>query len=418
MVRQSAEPSALPLMQSNVRSQYPNNFADTNPRRISILGATGSIGENTLDLIHTHRERFHIVAVTANNNVARLAQIAIDFDAEFAAIADPSCYEELKVRLAGKNIRCGAGMSAVKEAACYPSDIVIAAIVGSAGLEPTLAALEQGRLLALANKECLVCAGALFMHKVQMHNSFILPLDSEHNAIFQVLEMVDPKQLEKVTLTASGGPFRAWSLEQMIQATPEQALNHPNWRMGNKITIDSATLMNKGLEVIEAHHLFSLHPDQLEILVHPQSIIHGLVSYSDGSVLAQLSMPDMRTPISVCLEWPKRGVTPVKRLDLAAIGSLSFERPDFERFPALRLALAALHQGSGSTNILNAANEIAVEAFLNGQIGFTKIAEVVEQVLENAETSGLLSEPMALDEALFLDKSARNIAYEILHQMN
>ena len=383
------------------------------PRRISVLGATGSIGESTLDLIGRNPSAYRVVALTGGQNAARLAELAILHRAELAVIADPEGYAALRAALAGTGIEVGAGEEALLEAASRPADWIMAAIVGAAGLKPTLRAVRQGTLTALANKECLVCAGDIFMAEVVRANATLLPVDSEHSAAMQVMTGVRPERIERVCLTASGGPFRSWSLDQMRAARPEQALNHPNWSMGPKVTINSATLMNKGLELLEAHHLFALTPDQLDVLIHPQSIVHCLVHMSDGSVLAQMACPDMRTPIAYSLAWPERMHAPTKRLDLAALGMLSFEAPDEERFPALKLARAVLAEGGSAGTVLNAANEVAVEAFLAGRIGFLSIAALVEATL--AANAGLTtSHRGSVDDVLAIDAEARAAARSFL----
>ncbi|MGZ5862985.1 MAG: 1-deoxy-D-xylulose-5-phosphate reductoisomerase [Methyloceanibacter sp.] len=383
------------------------------PRRISVLGATGSIGESTLDLIGRNPSAYQVVALTGGQNVARLAELAILHRAELAVIADPGGYAALRESLAGTDIEVGAGEDALLEAASRPADWIMAAIVGAAGLKPTLQAVRQGTLTALANKECLVCAGDIFMTEVERAKTTLLPVDSEHSAAMQVMTGTRPERIELVCLTASGGPFRSWSREQMRAARPEQALNHPNWSMGPKITIDSATLMNKGLELLEAHHLFGLAPDKLDVLIHPQSIVHCLVHMSDGSVLAQMACPDMRTPIAYSLAWPERMHAPTKRLDLASLGSLSFETPDEERFPALKLAREVLAEGGSGGTVLNAANEVAVEAFLSGRIGFLSIAGLVEATL--AANGGLTtSHRGSVDDVLAIDAEARAAARSFL----
>jgi 1-deoxy-D-xylulose-5-phosphate reductoisomerase len=383
------------------------------PRRISVLGATGSIGESTLDLIGRHPSDYRVVALTGGQNASRLAELAILHRAEIAVIADPQGYEALHAALAGTGIEVGAGEAALIEAAGRPADWVMAAIVGAAGLKPTLEAVRQGTLTALANKECLVCAGDIFMAEVARAKTTLLPVDSEHSAAMQVMAGTRTERIERVCLTASGGPFRAWSFERMRAARPEQALNHPNWSMGPKVTIDSATLMNKGLELLEAHHLFALAPDKLGVLIHPQSIVHCLVHMSDGSVLAQMACPDMRTPIAYSLAWPERMHAPTKRLDLAALGTLSFEAPDEARFPALKLARAVLEQGGSAGTVLNAANEVAVEAFLAGRIGFLGIAGLVEATL--AAGSGLTtSRRGSVDDVLGIDAETRRLARSFL----
>lgn len=384
-------------------------------RRLSILGSTGSIGASTLAVVEEARSRdpdaFPIVAMVAGRDADRLADQARRFGARFAAVADPAAGPALKVALAGSGIACGAGPDAVIEAAAMEAEVVMAAIVGAAGLAPTLAAVRRGATVALANKECLVCAGGLFMATAAASGATLLPVDSEHNAIFQVLDRRD--RVERFTLTASGGPFRTWTRSEMARATPEQAVKHPNWSMGAKISVDSATLMNKGLEVIEAARLFAAGPDLLDVLVHPQSVIHSLVAYQDGSVLAQLASPDMRVPIGHVLAWPDRMSVAAKRLDLAAIGSLTFEAPDLVRFPALGLARAALSAGGGAPTVLNAANEVAVRAFLDRKLGFLAIADLVEETLD-----GLVGapEPLDLAAAAALDGEARAAAEAALQR--
>jgi 1-deoxy-D-xylulose-5-phosphate reductoisomerase len=388
---------------------------ETQPRRISVLGATGSIGEKTLDLVGRDPASYTVVALTGGRNAARLADLAVQHQAELAVIADESCYADLRARLAGTGVEAAAGADALVDAASRPADWVMAAIVGAAGLKPTLAAVRQGTCTALANKECLVSAGRIFMREVARHETSLLPVDSEHSAAMQVMGGNAPENIERICLTASGGPFRSWSLTEMASVTPKQALAHPNWSMGPKITIDSATLMNKALELIEAHHLFGVDADRLEVLIHPQSIVHCLVYYRDGSVLAQMSCPDMRTPIAYSLAWPSRMQAPTARLDLASIGTLAFEAPDEARFPALRLARDVLASGGSAGTVLNAANEIAVEAFLDGRIGFLGIGRLVESTLESsAHLVGLI--PDSVDEILAIDREARAIALSLLRQ--
>jgi 1-deoxy-D-xylulose-5-phosphate reductoisomerase len=383
------------------------------PRRVSVLGATGSIGESTLDLIGRDPSAYRIVALTGGRNAARLAELAIQHRAELAVIADPEAYGALRDRLVGTETEVGAGEDVLREAAARPADWVMAAIVGAAGLKPTLEAVRQGNFTALANKECLVSAGDIFMAEVARSKATLLPVDSEHSAVMQVMAGTQPERVERVCLTASGGPFRSWSRDQMREARPEQALNHPNWSMGPKVTIDSATLMNKGLELIEAHHLFSLPPDKLDVLIHPQSIVHCLVHLSDGSVLAQMSSPDMRTPIAYSLAWPERMHAPTKRLNLAALGALSFEAPDPERFPALRVARDVIAAGGSAGTVLNAANEVAVEAYLGGRIGFLAIAALVEATLE--ASAGLAAHGrQSADDVLAIDAEARACARTLL----
>ncbi|MEN2976111.1 1-deoxy-D-xylulose-5-phosphate reductoisomerase [Tistrella bauzanensis] len=379
-------------------------------RHVSILGATGSVGRQTIDLIARDPERYPVEALTANGNIDQLAEDAIRLRARFAVTADPARYLELKQRLSGTGIAVGAGPDALIEAAERPAGWVMAAIVGSAGLAPTLAAVRRGALVALANKECLVCAGDLFTAEVQRHGARLLPADSEHNAIAQILEPDRIDAVERVVLTASGGPFRSMPLDEMRRVTPEQAVAHPNWSMGAKISVDSATMMNKGLELIEAHHLFPVGIDRLDILVHPQSIVHGLVYYADGSVLAHLGAPDMRTPIAWTLAWPDRRHAPSDRLDLARVGTLSFEAPDDRRFPCLALARDALKCGDGAATILNAANEVAVAAFLSRRIGFLDIAGIVADTLDGEARRA----PTSIDEVIALDQAARRRATDLV----
>jgi 1-deoxy-D-xylulose-5-phosphate reductoisomerase len=386
-------------------------------RTVSILGATGSIGTSTIDLLMRDRNRYRVEAVTASRKAAELANVARHVGARFAAIADPAQFRELKEHLSGSGIEAGAGETAVVEAAQRPADWVMAAITGSASLKPTLAAAERGVTVALANKECLVCAGALFMRRAVAAGAIVLPVDSEHNALFQALSAGPRADVRRVILTASGGPFRSWTLEAIRAATLEQALRHPNWSMGQKITIDSATMMNKGLEVIEAHHLFALAPDEIDVLVHPQSIVHGLVEYSDGAVVAELGAPDMRVPIAHCLAWPQRIDWPAPRLDLGRVSTLTFEAPDLERFPALALARRALELGGGAPTVLNAANEVAVAEFLNRRLTFVGIAEVVGATLDAASGRGLMREPASIDEALAVDLNARLLARDLLPEI-
>jgi 1-deoxy-D-xylulose-5-phosphate reductoisomerase len=386
------------------------------PRSVVILGATGSIGRSTADIIAGSKGALTVAAVAGGRDPIALARVARELGAKFAALADPAGFAELKEALAGTGIKPAAGRDAVIEAALYPAEIVMAAIAGTAGVEPTFAALSAGRTLALANKECLVCAGRAFMRKAASLGTQILPVDSEHNAIFQALGASSPDSIEKITLTASGGPFRTWSLEAIAKATPEEALQHPNWSMGPKVTIDSASLMNKGLELIEAHHIFGIDAERLDVLVHAQSIVHGLVSFRDGSVTAGLAAPDMRVPIAHCLFYPKRLKTAARRLDLASIGQLSFERPDFERFPALRVAFDCLRHGRGLPTVLNAANEVAVEAFLARRIPFGDIARLVELCCESALADGTAPEPLSVEDALAVDHMARERAHALLAQ--
>ena len=387
------------------------------PRSVTILGATGSVGASTVDLIKREPKRYRVEAVSARRNAAALAKIARDVGARLAVVADPDFYGALKDALAGSGIEAAAGEAALIEAAQRPADWVMAAISGSIGLRPTLAAIERGATVALANKECLVCAGAFFMRRAASSGATILPVDSEHNAVFQALAAGRREDVKRVILTASGGPFRTWSLEAIKAATPEQALRHPNWSMGPKITIDSASLMNKGLELIEAHHLFALRPDEIDVLVHPQSVVHGLVEFRDGSLVAQLGAPDMRIPIAHCLGWPQRIDGPAPRLDLAALRELTFEAPDLARFPALALARQAMETGGAAPTVLNAADEVAVGEFIAGRIPFPAIATLVEATLDAAAARGLLGEPAGLDAALAVDHIARSLAQDLLRPL-
>src|SRR5690348_15648309 len=391
--------------------------AEVRVRTVTVLGATGSIGDSTMDLLRGAPGRYRVEALTANSNVDALAKLAREFNARFAAVADPARLGALKEALAGSGIECGAGESAIIEAASRPADWLMAAVSGAAGLKPALAAVDRGTTIALANKECLVCAGDFFMERAAKAGARILPADSEHNALFQALSSGNRDELTRVIITASGGPFRTWAPADIEKATLAQALKHPNWSMGQKITIDSASMMNKGLEVIEAAYLFQLTPDEIDVLVHPQSIVHGLVEFSDRSVVAQLGAPDMRIPIAHCLGWPDRIVGPSAKLDLAKIGQLTFEAPDFERFPSLRLAYEALRTGRGATTVYNAANEIAVAAFVAGKIRFGAIARLVEATMETWSRSANLARLGSADDAIAVDHSARNRAASLLPQI-
>ena len=379
-------------------------------RAISILGATGSVGASTLDLVRRNREQWRVVALTANCSAAELAALAREFEAEVAVVGDEACLGDLRQALVGSGVEAAGGATALCEAASRPVDLTVAAIVGCAGLGPTMAAIRQGGTVALANKEALVSAGEVMTAAVAGHGATLLPVDSEHNAIFQCLQGGRIEDVRTITLTASGGPLRTWTHAQLAAATPAQAVAHPNWDMGAKISVDSATMMNKGLEFIEAHHLFPVGLEALRIVVHPQSVVHSMVEYRDGSTLAQLGPSDMRVPIASCLAWPARMDTPCAPLDLAAIGSLTFEAPDEERFPATRLAREAAHAGGAAPAVLNAANEVAVAAFLAGQIAFTRIALVVGQALDRYRPQA----PSTLDDVLAVDAEARARARELL----
>ena len=382
-------------------------------RSLTILGATGSVGASTLDLVRRQPDAWEVVALTANCQAVELAKLAREFHAQVAIVADESCLGDLREALAGSGIEAAAGPRALVEAASRPADVVLAAIVGCAGLAPTMAAIEQGRVVALANKEALVSAGEVMTAAVRRSGAVLLPVDSEHNAIFQCLAGNDLSDVRSITLTASGGPFRDWPLERLSAATAAEAVKHPNWDMGAKISVDSATMFNKGLELIEAHHLFPVGLDRLRIIVHPQSVVHSMVEYRDGSTLAQLGPSDMRVPIASALAWPRRMDTPMPPLDLAAIGELTFRAPDEQRFPATRLARNAIEAGGGVPAVLNAANEVAVAAFLAGQIGFTRIAAEVENVL-NAYDAPV---PACLSDVLEVDREARVRARQLMEAL-
>lgn len=381
-------------------------LSHTSPRRVTVLGSTGSVGRSTVDLLSRNLEDFQVEALTANRNVDLLADQAKRLGARLAVVADEGSYLALKQALSGSGIAVAAGPDAVIAAAERPADWVMSAIVGARGLAPTLAAARQGAMVAFANKECLVCAGPLLLEQVERHGATLLPVDSEHNAIFQVLDARNRDSVDRLILTASGGPFRSRSMSEMAAVTPEEAVAHPTWDMGAKISVDSATMMNKGLEIIEASLLFGLPEDRIDVLVHPQSVVHSMVEYSDGSVLAQLGTPDMRIPIAHALAWPRRMATPSRRLGLADIGRLDFEPPDPERFPALRVAREALRRGGGAPTVLNAANEVAVEAFLAGGLRFLDIVGVVEHVMETLPAG----EVADLDMVAAQDEEARRIA--------
>jgi 1-deoxy-D-xylulose-5-phosphate reductoisomerase len=392
----------------------PAQAHSAEPKTVSIFGSTGSVGCNTVNLILEKPNLFQIEVLTANKNAPKLAEQARALDAKRVVIADESQYQSLKELLAGSNVDVCAGEKALLEAAALPVDWTMSAIVGAAGLAPTLAAIRGGNTVALANKEALVCAGDLMMRNVSQNRSVLLPVDSEHNAIFQVLDTRQIDAVTKITLTASGGPFRSRSREDMAHVTRAQALAHPNWDMGAKISVDSATMMNKGLELIEAYHLFPVTKKQIDILVHPQSVIHSMVTYADGSVLAQLGTPDMRTPISYALGWPDRHAFKADTLDLAQIGQLTFEKPDADKFPALNLARAALDQGQSAPAILNAANEVAVEAFLQDRVGFLEIATIVDKVMNQLTFEELTS----IDQVFEVDREARVCANALLDQIS
>jgi 1-deoxy-D-xylulose-5-phosphate reductoisomerase len=412
--------SAAVLWFGDLMSAVPlrnNKAAASSVRSVSVLGATGSIGDSTMDLLRASPERYRVEALTANTNVEDLVKLATEFRARFVAVADASKLGELRAALAGTGIESGGGDSAIIEAAERPADWLMAAVSGAAGLKPALAAVDRGATIALANKECLVCAGDFFMQRAAKAGACILPADSEHNALFQALGSGNREELTRVIITASGGPFRTWAAADIEQATLAQALKHPNWSMGQKITIDSASMMNKGLEVIEASYLFALSPDEIYVLVHPQSIIHGMVEFTDRSVMAQLGSPDMRTPIAHCLGWPDRIVGRAAPLDLAKIGSLTFEAPDYARFPGLKLAYDALRTGNGATTVYNAANEVAVAAFIAQKIRFGAIARLVEATMNEWVRAGNLAPLSSADDAIAVDHKARKIAATLLPQI-
>jgi 1-deoxy-D-xylulose-5-phosphate reductoisomerase len=391
-------------------------------RAVTVLGSTGSIGVNTLDVIaHARKvhgaDAFPLTALTAGNNVKLLIEQARALRPGRAVIGDESQFAELKAGLAGSGVEAAAGRAAIVEAAALPSEFVMVAIMGAAAIEPALAAIRRGAIVALANKECVVAAGAVFRDAIAQSGASVIPVDSEHNAIFQVLGSGDASEVDVVTITASGGPFREWPLEKMRAATVEQAVAHPNWAMGRKISLDSATLMNKGLELIEAHFLFALPPEKLAVLVHPQSIVHCLVSYEDGTTMAHLSAPDMRTPIAHALGWPRRIASPSRRLDLATLGQLVFQNPAHDRFPALNLAIDSMRSGGLAPTVLNAANEIAVQAFLDRRIGFLDISRVVGDTLNADVANGSNGKAGDLDAVLGVDARARLLAEEICQRV-
>ena len=410
-----------PIAATNFFAEAPP-LADVTHRSVTILGSTGSIGVNTLDVIaHARKvygaDAFPLVALTAQNNVALLVEQAKAFCPRRAVIGDPALYGELRAGLAGTGIEAAAGREAVIAAASLKSKFVMVAIMGAAAIEPALAAIARGVLVALANKECVVAAGAVFRDALEKSGAAVIPVDSEHNAIFQVLGSGDAADVEMATITASGGPFREWPLERMRDATVEQAVAHPNWAMGRKISLDSATLMNKGLELIEAHFLFALPPEKLSVVVHPQSIVHCLVSYGDGTTIAHLSAPDMRTPIAHALAWPRRIASPSRRLDLAKLGQLVFQAPAHDRFPALGLAIESLRSGGLAPTVLNAANEIAVQAFLDHRIGFLDIPKVVGETLNADASRGSNGHAYDLSTVLGTDARARVLAEEICQRV-
>ncbi len=389
-------------------------------RTVTILGSTGSVGENTLDLIDHAAQRgeknIKVVALTANTNVALLAEQTRKFSPSYVAIADESRLDDLRAALSGVEVEIGAGKAAIREAAARDADWVMASIVGAAGLDPTMEAARRGATIALANKECLVCAGDVLMATIEEKGGRLLPVDSEHNAIFQVFDFDRPHRITRLILTASGGPFRTWAKEDMGQITPAQAVAHPNWSMGAKISVDSATMMNKGLELIEAAHIFPIHHEKIDILVHPQSVIHSMVEYVDGSVLAQLGSPDMRTPIASTLAWPDRMPSPSPQLDFAKVARLDFEAPDLEKFPALRLVREVVAKGGAFPALLNAANEIAVAAFLDSGLKYLDIARVSEEVLETASKNQWPDTLSHLEDVMNADETGRRLARDCVEK--
>lgn len=383
-----------------------------NHKEISILGSSGSIGRSTIDLLERNPKKFQVKALTAHNNVQQLIKQCLSVQPKFAVIGNESLYQELKEGLSGTQIKIAAGEEAIINAAQYPCDMIIAAIVGTAGLKPTLAAINSGRAIGLANKESLVAAGNLMIDAAKKTNAKLLPIDSEHNALFQVFETKNRGLVEKLTLTASGGPFLYFKKDEMVDITPEQAVKHPNWSMGAKISVDSATMVNKALEIVEACYLFSMSEAQVDVVMHPESIIHSLVAYKDGSVLAQLGMPDMRIPIANALAWPERIETPVERLSLSQIGKLTFFEPNSDQWPILTTIREALRNNKGETIIINAANEIAVQAFLEKRIKFLDITSVIQETLiyVNSEL------PENIDHVIALDQQARIMATKLIEE--
>ena len=397
-----------------VKNEKAEVVSSSEPRRVTILGSTGSVGCQTIDIIQRNSCAYKVEALTAGSNVKLLAAQAKQLKPSFVAVANPKVYSKLKDYLSGENIEIACGPDAVVEAAARDAEWVMASIVGAAGLKPTLAAVERGATVAFANKECLVCAGELMMAEIERYGATLIPVDSEHNAIFQVFDFDNKKGIEKLILTASGGPFRDWTTQEMERASPAQAVAHPNWDMGAKISVDSATMMNKGLEVIEAFHLFGLPEDKIDVVVHPQSVIHSMVSYVDGSVLAQLGTPDMRTPIAYALGFPDRVETPCDRLNWQKLLTLTFEAPDPKRFPALRIARETLTEGGSAPIVMNAANEIAVAHFLQNAIGFMDIPAVVEDALTKFDHC----RPQSLSEVHVLDSEARRVAIAVINNIS
>ncbi|WP_299626658.1 1-deoxy-D-xylulose-5-phosphate reductoisomerase [uncultured Tateyamaria sp.] len=384
-------------------------------RRVSIFGATGSIGQNTIDLIARDPEAYDVVALTGASNIEVLAHDAIRLNADVAVTADEARLDDLRAALSGSGVEAAAGQAALTEAGCRPADWVMSAIVGAAGLAPGICALQQGATLALANKESLVCAGGLILQTAKDHNARVLPVDSEHSAVFQALVGEDMDAVERIIITASGGAFRDWPMEKLAGATLAEASSHPNWDMGQRITIDSASMFNKALELIETREYFCVSPDQIEVLVHPESMIHAMVGFKDGALMAHVGPPDMRHAIGYALHWPARKSLPVERLDLAQIGALTFRAPDDVRWPALRLAREVMERGGLSGAVFNAAKETALDGFIAGHLSFPGMAEVVDQVLTDTDPSHI-DAPMTLDNVVAADHITRNAARSAIQQ--
>jgi len=390
-------------------------MADSVSHRVSIFGATGSIGQNTIDLIARDVDAYDVVALTGSSNIAQLAADAIGLKADIAITADETRLEDLRAALAGSGVEAAAGQAALTEAASRPADWVMSAIIGAAGLQPGIAALQQGATLALANKESLVCAGALMLATAKAHNAHLLPVDSEHSAVFQALVGEEISAVERIIITASGGAFRDWPLDKLAEATLAEASSHPNWDMGQRITIDSASMFNKAMEVIETHEYFDVSPSQIEVLVHPESLIHAMVGFNDGALMAHVGPPDMRHAIGYALHWPERRNLPVERLDLAAIGALTFRAPDEVRWPALRLAREVMERGGLAGAVFNAAKETALDGFIAGHLRFPQMAEVVDQVLASMPDDHIDAQ-MTLDNVMVADHMAREAAHDIIKQ--
>lgn len=394
----------------------PQSKVVIKPKTVSVLGSTGSIGCHTLEILRNKPRRYKADVITAQNNIEKLVEQALEFKPKLAVIGNEDHYFQLKQALSGTDIQVAAGQQAIIDAASYPTDILVEGIVGAAGLAPTFAAIRRGTTIALANKETLVCAGELIRHELALHQATLLPVDSEHNAIFQVFDFERPELVERIILTASGGPFRTFSLEEMRHVTPEQAVKHPNWSMGAKISVDSATMMNKGLEMLEAYQLFPVKASQIDVIVHPESVVHSMVEYRDGSMLAQMGPSDMTIPIAYALAWPLRIRTDIPKLNLAEVASLHFETPDTKRFPAIQLAHDVMHEQGVAPIIFNAANEIAVDAFLNKKLAFLDIVPLVERTLEASTKDSLSNDSLAA--IMETDRWARNKTSELIRSLN